>query len=271
MTRVLLVRAGGTQYALPLASVDKIVLVDNTISVEGRTMLRYEGRSIILASLNQILSPGMLESETSLAVIVASADQYVALLIDDIITEQEMAVKPFSYPLVRVKHLSGAALLGNGNPIAVLNVADIIKSARDIKTVTTTPHQNGHVADQEVVMEKILVVDDSITTRTLEKNILQAAGYHVTTATDGLEAISELQQRDIDLVVADVEMPNMDGITLTKQLRNHDEYKQLPVILVTSLESKEDRERGMVAGANAYIVKRGFSQSELLQTIKNLL
>jgi two-component system chemotaxis sensor kinase CheA len=105
----------------------------------------------------------------------------------------------------------------------------------------------------------------------LEKNILETVGYEVTTATDGTEAMKRLKERRFDLVVSDVEMPNMDGISLTHHLRSSSEYKDLPLILVTSLESREDRERGMIAGANAYIVKRGFDQEELLKTIQQLV
>src|SRR5262249_26232334 len=124
---------------------------------------------------------------------------------------------------------------------------------------------------QEPQRIQVLVVDDSITTRTLEKNILEAAGFEVFTATDGLGAIRQLQENSIRLVVSDEHMPKMGGIALTKQLRESTEFNLLPIILVTSLESPADRERGLVAGANAYVVKRGFDQAELLSTIRQLL
>ena len=117
----------------------------------------------------------------------------------------------------------------------------------------------------------ILVVDDSITTRTLEKNILEAAGYHVTTAINGLEALKRLEEHPIDLIVTDIQMPKLDGFALTRQIRDLPEYARLPIILVTSLESQEDREKGMEAGADAYIIKRGFNQANLLTTIKQFL
>ena len=119
--------------------------------------------------------------------------------------------------------------------------------------------------------QHILVVDDSITTRTLEKNILEAAGYQVTTAIDGRQALEKLEAGSFDLVVMDVQMPHMDGFTLTQHLRESAQYRLLPIILVTSLDSREDREQGMRAGADAYIVKRGFDQAELLAAIERLL
>jgi DNA-binding response OmpR family regulator len=114
-------------------------------------------------------------------------------------------------------------------------------------------------------------VDDSITTRTLEKNILEAAGFEVITATNGLEALDALDRTPCALVVADVEMPYMDGIELTTKMRHSDRYHRLPVILVTSLDTEEHKSRGFHAGADAYIVKGNFNQGELLQTVRQLL
>ena len=117
----------------------------------------------------------------------------------------------------------------------------------------------------------ILVVDDSITTRTLEKNILETAGYHVITAVDGAEALKRLDEYPIELVVSDIQMPYMDGVVLTQHIRENPDHMQLPIILVTSLESQEDRERGMLAGADAYVIKRGFDQGHLLDLIRQFL
>jgi len=160
--------------------------------------------------------------------------------------------------------------MGSGDPVVVLNAPDLVKSARGVSLQpilnSSAPQANG---ERDVI--HILVVDDSITTRTLEKNILVAAGYEVHTAIDGIQALQQLKAHPISLVVADVEMPNMDGISLTRYLRDSKDYQELPLILVTSLENPEDRERGMLAGANAYIVKRGFNQAELLSRIQQLL
>jgi two-component system chemotaxis sensor kinase CheA len=162
-------------------------------------------------------------------------------------------------------------VLGSGEPVVVLNTAELMKSARGMRIQPVFSTAAPDVGE-EAPSQRILVVDDSITTRTLEKNILEAAGYTVYTATDGTRALQQLKAHPtISLVVADVEMPNMDGIALTRYLRDSKAHQELPIILVTSLESAEDRERGMVAGANAYIVKRGFNQAELLATIQQFL
>jgi two-component system chemotaxis sensor kinase CheA len=193
----------------------------------------------------------------------------LALLVDDVLTEQELAVKPLGKPLRRVRNVAGAALLGTGEPVLILNAADLVKSARGAHTPVSLISERDVEAAGPTA--HILVVDDSITTRTLEKNILEAAGYRVTTAIDGVEALNRLEEHTIDLIVSDIQMPNMNGFVFTQRVRKSDAYNSLPVILVTSLERREDREQGMLSGADAYIVKRGFDQAELLATIEQFL
>jgi len=271
MTRGLLVKTAGEQYVLPLLAVEKLIAVSSFIVVGGKQMIRVDGNPIPVIPLAQVLeqpTPPLDPDTRHLAVILAVADQRLALLVDEAVTEQELAVKPLDAPLKRVRNVTGAALLGSGQPAIVLNPADLIRSARGHQmTVATSKPANAEEAHQPV----ILVVDDSITTRTLEKNILEAAGYRVITATDGAEGLRKIAKTAVDVVVSDIEMPNMDGFDLTRALRKDSETNSLPIILVTSLERPEDRENGLRSGADAYIVKRGFDQKELLTTIDQLL
>lgn len=273
MMRGLLVQVGKERYALPLLAIEKIITPDSVFSVAGRQMIRVDGKPLPVVSLGHVLQRSMSNGDRQrdpIVVVLSVANQRLGLLIDDVLTEQELAVKSLGRPLQRVPNVAGAALLGNGEPLVILNPSELVKSA-----LKAHPQDAPIIrADDAATDEKIhiLVVDDSITTRTLEKNILEAAGYLVTTATDGTEALKRLAEFDtIQLVVADVEMPQMNGITLVETLRASQTHSSLPLILVTSLESREDRERGMVAGADAYIVKRGFDQAELLATIRRLL
>ncbi len=270
MTRGLLVRCGAERYAIPLLSVEKILELENGFTVEGQPMITVDQTPLPLVSLAAVLGrPAAPENDRALVVIVGVAEQRMAFLVDDVLTEQELAVKPLGRPLRRVRNVVGAALLGSGEPVVILNPADLIKAARGVQTPILM--LNGNKDQEAKPPVRVLVVDDSITTRTLERNILEAAGYEVITATDGLEALQRLKENTINVVVADIQMPNMDGITLTRTIRESNEHKEIPLILVTSLENREDRERGMVAGADAYIVKRGFDQAELLRTIERFL
>jgi two-component system chemotaxis sensor kinase CheA len=272
MTRGLLVRIGGARFVIPLLSIQKIVPPVDVVNVESQPMLMVDDSPLPLVSLAAALDlplPDDLDRDQMLAVVVGVAEQRMALLVDDVVTELELAVKPLGRPLKRVRNVAGAAMLGDGSPVIVLNPADLVKSARG--THGTIVFSDMLETEDEGPPAHILVVDDSITTRTLEKNILEAAGFRITIATDGTEALERLKGSDVDLVVSDIQMPIMDGIELTTNLRAADEYQDMPIILVTSLESREDRERGMLAGANAYIVKRGFDQAELLATIRQYL
>jgi two-component system, chemotaxis family, sensor kinase CheA len=124
---------------------------------------------------------------------------------------------------------------------------------------------------EEEAAKSILVAEDSITARTLVKNILEFAGYRVKTAADGADAWNTLAQEGFDLVVSDVEMPRMSGFDLTAKIRANQRTERLPVVLVTALDSREDRERGAEVGANAYVVKSGFDQGNLLEVVRRLI
>lgn len=150
----------------------------------------------------------------------------------------------------------------------VLNVPDLMKSA--VKVAETTPSVVSR-APQPEAKKSVLVVEDSVTARILLKNILEAAGYEVKTAVDGMDAYALLKSEPFDLVVSDVDMPRMDGFSLTAKIRSDKTVAELPVVLVTALDSQSDRERGIKVGANAYIVKSSFDQSNLLEVIRRLI
>jgi two-component system chemotaxis sensor kinase CheA len=158
-------------------------------------------------------------------------------------------------------------VLGNGKVVPILNAADLVKSASKVSVAAL------EAAAEEVVEARkhILIVEDSITARTLLKNILEAAGYDVRTAVDGIDALTILKTEEFNVVISDVDMPRMNGFDLTGKIRSDKKLAELPVVLVTALESREDREHGIDVGANAYIVKSSFDQSNLLEVIRRLV
>jgi two-component system chemotaxis sensor kinase CheA len=193
----------------------------------------------------------------------------MGLRVAQVVGEQEVLVKSLGPQLQRVRNVSGAAVLGTGQVTPILNTHDLMKSAT---AVTARPASAAPPKLEEGRRKKaILVVEDSITARTLLKNILQAAGYAVETAVDGVDAFMQLKTAPFDLVVSDVDMPRMNGLDLTAKIRAEQKLSDLPVVLVTALESREDRERGIEVGANAYIVKSSFEQSNLLEVVRQLL
>jgi two-component system chemotaxis sensor kinase CheA len=177
-------------------------------------------------------------------------------------------VKQFRKPLSRVRNIAGATVLASGQVALILNAADLLKSARKCSGVTAPATSRPKPAEDKSA--SILVVEDSITSRMLLKNILESAGYRVKTAVDGMEAFTILRTQPFDLVVSDVEMPRLNGFDLTAKIRAEKDLAKLPVVLVTALDSREDRERGIDVGANAYLVKSSFDQSNLLEAVQRL-
>jgi two-component system chemotaxis sensor kinase CheA len=298
--QALLVRVGGETYALPISAVERIVRVgpDDIVSIEGRDAIRYLDRPVPLVPLAAVLgvpeedSPEVsTEAEPVLAgargragpvarprdraeargprkrgaVVLGGPHGRAAFMVDSLLGEREIVVKGLSDPLRRVRNISGATILGSGDVVLILSPSDLVSSARGVSARVSAARRTD-----EKAAARVLVVDDSITTRTLERNILASAGYEVLVATNGREALDILHRERIDLVVSDIQMPEMDGFSLTREIRSG-AWGDLPVILVTSLDSSEDKARGVEAGANAYIVKSNFDQSTLLEVVEQLL
>jgi len=200
-------------------------------------------------------------------IVVGRNEHRVAFAVDEVLDEQEVLVKPLVKPLSRVRNIAAATVLGSGQVAPILNVADLLKSAR--KVAGAVPRATAGTKPPQA--RAVLVAEDSITSRLLIKNILESAGYKVKTAVDGMEAFTLLRTETFDLVVSDVEMPRLNGFDLTARIRADKKLAELPVVLVTALESREDRERGIDAGANAYLVKSSFDQSNLIEAVRRLI
>jgi two-component system chemotaxis sensor kinase CheA len=269
----LLIHIAGQTFALPVSSVERIIRAGagDIERAEGREVVRVDGSPIALARLSDLLGldavPIGLDARSKRPVIVVGAqDRRMALLVDDLTQTHEVVIKTLPEPLSRVRHIAGATILGSGEVAMLLSAADLMAS---VEQAGRPPLEAAGAADGEP--SSILVVEDSITTRTLEKNILEAAGYRVRVAADGAEAWGLLQANGFGLVVSDIEMQEVDGFELIAKIRSDPRHRDLPVVLVTSRESREDRERGIQAGADAYIVKGAFDQDRLLETIRRLI
>jgi len=276
--RGILIEVGKRLFVLPTGNVERVVRIRRSEikTVENRETVRLYEETLSLVPLGQILglSPAGDEGEQKEYMVIAvlsAAGTRLALSLDLIRGEQEFLLKALGNQLVRVKNVAGATVLGTGEVVPVLNVTDLIKSAvRLSDSAMPARMASGKESIAEVERLSVLVVEDSITSRTLIRNILEFAGYRVTTAVDGMDAMTVLRTDKFDLVVSDVEMPRMNGFDLTARIRADKKLADLPVILVTALESREDKERGIDVGANAYIVKSSFDQSNLLDVIKRV-
>ncbi len=273
--RALLLEAGGQPFALAGTNVQKLVRIgpDDLVSVAGQLMLSLGGTPLPVASLAQTLGLRPRESANPAgkkpAVIVAAGEKRMAFIVDEFLTEQEIVIKNLGARIRRVRQISGATILPSGRIALVLNAANLIRGALGRTTASLlAPTSDSSTAKPK---KRILVADDSVTTRTLEKSILEAAGYDVIAAADGAAAWQLLLERGADILVSDVDMPRMDGFELTEAVRGSKRFAALPIVLVTARETEKDKTRGGEIGANAYLVKSDFDQKNLLETIAQLL
>lgn len=274
--RGILVKAADQIFVIPAASVERADRIkrDEIKTVGNREAISLDGHAVSLARLDAVLELPGKETNGEIPnflplVVLGSGDKRIAFGVDEVLNEEEVLVKPLGKPLSRVRNIAGATVLGSGKAVPVLHVADLLKSAMKASApaaLAAEPSVNG-----EAKRKSILVAEDSITSRMLLKNILESAGYQVKTTVDGVDALTTLKTEDFDLVVSDVEMPRMNGFDLTAKIRGDKKLAETPVVLVTALASQQDRERGVDAGADAYIVKRDFDQSNLLETVQRLI
>jgi two-component system chemotaxis sensor kinase CheA len=271
-----LVRLGERIFVIPTMHVEKTVRLEqqDIKTVENRETIHLQDEAVSLARLADVLelpptakaaASGMIQ-----VIVLTAAGTRIAFLVDEVLNEQEVLLKSLGRQLSRVRNVAGVTIIGSGEVVPILNVSDLLKSAVKFSAPAARP---AAPAEQQWPIDhklSLMVVEDSITTRTLLQNILEAAGYDVVTAVDGLDAITKLKGAEFDMVVSDVEMPRMNGFDLTTQIRADKRLAELPVVLVTALESREDRERGIDAGANAYIAKSNFDQSNLLEVLRRL-
>ena len=268
--RVLLVSCGGQALAIPVSALERLVRVrsEDAPSVDGQRMALVDGAPLMLVDLARAIGRGASSraGETLCVAVLRSATRRVGAVVDSFLAERETLIKDLDEWAVGVGPFMGAVVLEDNEVALVLDPSGL-RADSSPATAATPAAQSPGVERTPT----ILVVDDSFTTRTLERSILETNGFHVRVAVDGLEALGLLRTEPVDLVVADIEMPKMDGLALLREMREDARYRSLPVILVTSLDRAEDRQRGMELGANAYIAKRRFDHQELLDTIRRFL
>lgn len=272
----IVVRVGEATFVVPVNGIERVLRVrgESIRTIENRETVMVEEQPVSFVRLSAVL--GM---KTSLQatddkdwvylLVLSTSGRRIAYAVDEIVAEQEVVVKNLGSFLEGVPAFSGATVLSHGRVVPILHVPDLVKVASEHSS-QASERREGAPAQQRQG-GSVLVVEDSITARVLLKNILETAGYRVKTAVDGSEAFALLKTEPFDLVVSDVEMPRMDGFELTSKIRADKELAEMPVVLVTGLESREDRERGVDVGANAYVVKSSFDQSNLLEVVARLI
>ena len=269
----LLLSCAGEKMLLPLSSISKILRITrDEVATEGnQEVINVYGRATPLVRLSQVLklSEGDFKHNTKLPVVVlCSREEYMAFAIDRLLGIQEIIVKDLGNHIQKVANIGGATILGDGNPVIILDPAELIQAS---KGSVYQGLKQTQVEQEEEESFPLLVVDDSLTTRMMEKAILESAGYRVDLAVSAEEALEKIKQNKYSLFIIDVEMPGMNGFELTKSLKKMDDFSETPIVIVSSLASSEMKRKGIEAGAQAYIVKGEFDQNTLLETIASLI
>jgi two-component system, chemotaxis family, sensor kinase CheA len=270
--RALLLNCGDQVFALPTSSIEETLRVDPTeiIKAEGREVIRRQRRTIPVVRLASILDVAETDRESAKVPIVTIgfSGQRMGFIVDGFIGEQQIVIKPLGSHLQKVDNIAGVTVLGAGEIVPILNVPDLMSNAR----MRAGTRMGPVVREEHEGARRVLICEDSFTTRELERSIFEAAGYEVETAVDGQEGLTMLREgARVDAVVTDVQMPRMTGFQLTRAIKGDKQLKEIPVVIVTSLERDEEKAEGIQAGADAYITKSVFNQDTLLDTVERLI
>lgn len=270
LMKVLLFSRGGRPFGLPMTSVGRVVAVAGTTSLGNRRSLELEGQAIGLSDLAGLIgAAGEPLPPNPPAIVIETPGRQAAVACDELLGEEEVVIKSLGAILSEVPGYLGAAILGDGRIALVLDPNHLLSKASTEASAMDRPEE---MKEERAAAGRVLVVDDQFSARELQRSILEAAGYQVEVAHDGQEALRQVGDiADLDLVLTDVQMPEMDGFELLEAIRADDERGSLPVVIVTTLGDDASRRRGAEAGADAYVVKEEFDQQTLLETIERLV
>jgi two-component system, chemotaxis family, sensor kinase CheA len=275
----LILQVQNLPYAMPLDSIESMQFIDRReiFTLDGKLTVHWQERGVSVAWLADLLELSVVSPASTAAleklqqkipcVFVKIDGEYLGILVDELLEQQQIVVKALNKLLRDVPNISGASILGSGEICMVLNPLDLFLAAGG-KIVSA---ERRLALTAEYQPPSILLVEDSIPIRTQVQRILADAGYDVTVAVDGLDGFNKLQAGSFKAIVSDVEMPNMTGLEMTEKIREISAHQDLPIVLVTTLAKEEHRQRGLQAGANAYLTKGDFDQSLLLNTLKSLI
>ncbi|ASU39448.1 hybrid sensor histidine kinase/response regulator [Herbaspirillum sp. meg3] len=274
--RSLLVSIDNEPYAFPLAYVNRTLELqrDQLDVLEGYQHFHFEGRQIGLVSAHQILQKGELRArgESVMVVVIGDNENTYGLAVDRFLGERMLVVQALDSRLGKIPNVQAGALMEDGAPVLILDVADMLRSVEKL-SVSGQLENVQHVASDDVgaARKKVLVVDDSLTVRELERKLLSNRGYQVTVAVDGMDGWNAVRTEQFDLIITDIDMPRMDGIELVTLIRQAPHLRTLPVMIVSYKDREEDRQRGLEAGADHYFTKSSFHDETLLQAVVDLI
>ena len=274
IVQCLIMSVSDQAFAVPMAAVVRVLKAEtSTAPANGRSHALVDGRGLLLTDLAEVL--GLAVGPGGPSVVLGTSGATHAFRVDALVGQRDVVVHGLGGLIPRVECVAGASIEPDGSILFVLDVPALLRSARGLGPAVPPPSLPARSADPTapavIARGSLLVVDDALTVRELQRSILVRAGYEVRTASDGREALELLAEQPADLVLTDVEMPNLDGFGLAAGIRSQPRLAKIPILMVTSRSSEEDRRRGLEAGANGYIVKSEFDESRLLRAVSGLL
>ncbi|MCJ1887656.1 hybrid sensor histidine kinase/response regulator [Pseudomonas sp. LA21] len=275
VVRSLVVTIGGEAYAFPLAHIERMrrLAPDEIVQLEGRQQFWHEGRHLGLVAASQLLQrpEGSASDEEIAVVVIRERDMAYGVAVERFIGERTLVVLPLDPRLGKVQDVSAGALLDDGTPVLILDVEDMLRSVEKLLATGRLERIDPSGRLSGASRKRVLVVDDSLTVRELERKLLLGRGYDVAVAVDGMDGWNALRSEHFDLVITDIDMPRMDGIELVTLIRRDTRLQSLPVMVVSYKDREEDRRRGLDAGADYYLAKASFHDEALLDAVVDLI
>ncbi|QVM95690.1 MULTISPECIES: hybrid sensor histidine kinase/response regulator [unclassified Pseudomonas] len=276
VVRSLVVEVGAEAYAFPLAHIERTLELpaEAIVQIEGRQHFWHEGRHIGLVAASQLLNrpPSQGEGQSIKVVVIRERDMLYGVAVERLIGERVLVVMPLDARLGKVQDISAGALLDDGAVVLIIDVEDLLRSVEKLLSTGRLERiERGQRSVREAARKRVLVVDDSLTVRELQRKLLSNKGYEVAVAVDGMDGWNALRSEDFDLLITDIDMPRMDGIELVTLLRRDSRLQSLPVMVVSYKDREEDRRRGLDAGADYYLAKASFHDDALLDAVVELI
>jgi two-component system sensor histidine kinase and response regulator WspE len=274
--RSLLVEVAGEPYAVPLAHVNRTLHVSRAEIelLEGHQHIAFDGRRIGVVTAHQILdtAPAAHETDTVSMIVIGDGEKTYGVVVDRFLGERMLVVQPLDPRLGKIRNITAGALMENGDPLLIADVDDWLRSVERLVAGGDLKHtQHGVALATRRVTRRVLVVDDSLTVRELERKLLATRGYDVTIAVDGMDGWNAVRAERFDLVITDIDMPRMDGIELVTLIKRDPQLQALPVMIVSYKDREEDRRAGLNAGADYYLAKGSFHDEALLDAVRDLI
>jgi two-component system sensor histidine kinase and response regulator WspE len=276
VVRSLIVQIGGELYAFPFAHIARAIKlpVDRVQTLEGRQHFALDGQQVGLVGAHQVLGCSeVVHHDGELAVVLLGVPTNLyGLVVDRLVCGRELVVQPLDPRLGKIKDLAAAAVMEDGSPVLIVDAEDMIRSMEKLSSADRLERVGREINEGEQERRKrVLIVDDSLTVRELQRKLLEHHGYQVDVAVDGIDGLNALRQSRFDLVVSDVDMPRLDGVELVRRIRQDPSLKALPVMILSYKDREDDRQRGLEAGADYYLTKGSFQSEALIEAVIDLI